>query len=107
MLGSHARRSLVALTGAVAVAVRLAATGTTSATPAASASLAWPTPGAAGAADPYFPLYGNRGYNAQHYSLQIRYNPATNQLHGNARIRARAHKQLSRFNLDFVGLRVR
>ncbi len=110
MLGSRARRSLVALTGAAAVAVPLAATGTTSAAPAAPSAAtapARPTPGGAGAGDPYFPLYGNRGYNAQHYGLRIRYNPATNQLHGNARIRARAHKALSRFNLDFVGLRVR
>ena len=107
MLTTRARRSLVALTGALAVAVPLSAVGTTSAAPAgAPAALARPTPGGAGAGDAYFPLYGNRGYNVRHYGLRIRYNPATDQLHGNARIWARAHKQLSRFNLDFVGLRV-
>jgi aminopeptidase N len=111
MLGPRTRRCLVALTGAVAVAVPLAATGTTSAAPGAPpatvpTALARPTPGAAGAGDPYFPLYGNRGYDVRHYGLRIRYDPASNRLNGDTRIRARAHKSLSRFNLDLVGLRV-
>jgi aminopeptidase N len=112
MLGSTARRTVLAATSALAVALPLLAGGPTSAAPGATSSAqpaapGRPTPGGAGAGDPYFPLYGNRGYNVQHYGLRIRYNPATDQLHGNARIKARAHKQLSRFNLDFVGLRVR
>jgi hypothetical protein len=63
-------------------------------------------PGAAGAGDPYFPLDGNGGYNARHYVLDITYNPATDVLDGVATIRLRAMQNLSRFNLDFDGLRV-
>lgn len=66
-----------------------------------------PSAGAAGAGDPYYPLYGNGGYNAQHYDLRVRYDPRTDVLAGRARIRARATKSLSRFNLDLVGLTVR
>jgi aminopeptidase N len=65
------------------------------------------TPGSAGIGDDYFPLYGNGGYDVRHYQLRIRYNPRTNRLAGHARITAVAKKNLSRFNLDFVGLRIR
>ena len=64
------------------------------------------TPGAAGAGDPYFPLDGNGGYDAKHYLLDLKYNPATDVLEGEATIRARATQNLSRFNLDFDGLTV-
>ena len=64
------------------------------------------TPGAAGAGDPYFPLDGNGGYDAQHYTLDLRYNPATDTLGGTARIEIKATQDLSRFNLDFEGLTV-
>jgi hypothetical protein len=64
------------------------------------------TPGKWGIGDPYYPLQGNGGYDARHYALQIRYNPATDRLAGRARISAVATKNLSRFNLDFIGLRV-
>jgi hypothetical protein len=33
--------------------------------------------GAPGVGDPYYPLYGNGGYDVQHYLLKVRYNPAT------------------------------
>ena len=61
-------------------------------------------PGAPGIGDPYFPLDGNGGYDVQHYLLDLRYEPATDLLAGRATIRARATQNLSRFNLDFVGL---
>lgn len=64
-------------------------------------------PGAAGIGDPYFPLDGNGGYDVKHYLLNVRYNPATDVLRGIATIRARATQNLSRFNLDLVGLTVR
>lgn len=64
-------------------------------------------PGAPGVGDPYFPTYGNGGYDARHYTLQVRYDPATDQLSGSAVIDARATVDLSRFNLDLVGLTVR
>ncbi len=63
------------------------------------------SPGAPGAGDPYFPLDGNGGYDVGHYDLDIRYQPRTDVLAGHATIHARATKNLSRFNLDLVGLR--
>jgi peptidase M1-like protein len=63
-------------------------------------------PGAPGAGDPYFPLDGNGGYNVRHYLLDVTYNPRTDVLQGVATIRVRATQNLSRFNLDFDGLRV-
>lgn len=63
-------------------------------------------PGAAGVGDPYFPLDGNGGYDVKHYRLDVTYDPATDVLEGVATIRARATQNLSRFNLDLVGLTV-
>lgn len=65
------------------------------------------TPGAAGAGDPYFPLDGNGGYDVGHYLLDLRYDPVKHRLAGTAAITATATQNLSRFNLDFVGLTVR
>jgi hypothetical protein len=64
-------------------------------------------PGAAGVGDPYFPLDGNGGYDAQHYDLDVGYDPPTDTLTGIATLTARATQDLSRFDLDLVGLTVR
>jgi aminopeptidase N len=64
-------------------------------------------PGAAGVGDPYYPIYGNGGYDVAHYDLAVSYDPATDVLAGVARIRATATQDLSRFNLDLQGLSVR
>ena len=61
-------------------------------------------PGSAGLGDSYFPLYGNGGYDVGHYDLHIRYSPGSDRLIGDATITAQATMDLSRFNLDFVGL---
>ena len=77
---------------------------------ATSASAGHPggfTPGAPGVGDAYFPMDGNGGYDVRHYGLDLDYEPATDVLSGVARIRARATQDLSRFNLDLDGLRVR
>jgi hypothetical protein len=63
--------------------------------------------GAPGIGDPYFPLDGNGGYDVRHYLLDIGYTPSTDVLTGVATIRAEATQNLSRFNLDLVGLTVR
>lgn len=63
--------------------------------------------GALGAGDPYFPRYGNGGYDVQHYDLSIRFKPADNSIRGRATIEALTTQSLSCFNLDLVGLRVR
>jgi hypothetical protein len=72
----------------------------------ATAATATFRPGSPGLGDPYFPLDGNGGYDVKHYLLDVRYHPATDVLQGTATIRVRATQDLSRFNLDFVGLTV-
>ncbi len=62
--------------------------------------------GAPGAGDPYYPTYGNGGYNVRHYNLDLSYDPATDQLAGRARIEAKAKQDLCSFNLDLNGLEV-
>ena len=64
-------------------------------------------PGTAGVGDAYFPMDGNGGYDVRHYRLDLDYDPATDELSGLAKIRARATQNLSRFNLDLDGLTVR
>jgi aminopeptidase N len=61
-------------------------------------------PGAAGIGDPYFPAYGNGGYDVAAYDLNLRYDPASGHLAGSATITARAVQDLSRFNLDLARL---
>ena len=63
--------------------------------------------GAPGLGDPYYPLYGNGGYDVKHYDLDLSYDPATDRLAGSARIKARATQNLYRYNLDLQGLTVR
>lgn len=64
-------------------------------------------PGTAGVGDRLFPALGNGGYDVVHYGLTLDYVPETNHLKGTAVITARATQDLSRFNLDLSGLRVR
>ncbi len=64
-------------------------------------------PGSAGIGDPYFPLDGNGGYDVANYDLAVRYDPIPGVLGGVATITAKASQNLSRFNLDLVGLTVR
>jgi aminopeptidase N len=59
--------------------------------------------GAPGAGDPYYPGYGNGGYNVRHYGLDLTYDPVTDRLEGRASIRAKAKQDLCSFNLDLVG----
>jgi aminopeptidase N len=59
-----------------------------------------PSPGAAGAGDPYFPQQGNGGYDVSSYRLAVDYRPATHHLDGRATVAARATQALSRFDLD-------
>ncbi|GAA1871979.1 M1 family metallopeptidase [Asanoa iriomotensis] len=61
------------------------------------------TPGTPGIGDPYFPTYGNGGYDVTDYALTLRYDPGNDRLEGSAKITAKATQNLSRFNLDFRG----
>lgn len=103
------RRWLIGLVTATAAASSLVAAPSAATIPVAAGTVAVtdPAPGSAGGGDPYFPLYGNGGYDVQHYGLRIRYDPGTDRLRGRARLTLRATRDLSRFNLDLVGLQVR
>ena len=43
-------------------------------------------PGAPGAGDPYFPTYGNGGYDVTGYEVNVRYDPAAKSLNGTSRL---------------------
>ena len=78
------------------------------AAPAALGAPPSPFPaGSSGIGDPYFPLDGNGGYDVQHYDLDLTYDPATDRLAGVATITANATQNLSAFNFDFIGMRLR
>ncbi|MBM0277595.1 M1 family metallopeptidase [Micromonospora tarensis] len=64
------------------------------------------TPGADGVGDPYFPTYGNGGYDVSRYTVKVRYDPAKDQLTGTTTVQATATADLSTFNLDLAGLTV-
>jgi len=62
--------------------------------------------GAAGVGDPYFPDLGNGGYDVEHYDLELTWQADAGRLSGRASVEATATQDLSRFNLDLVGLEV-
>lgn len=90
------RREAVVAAVPVAVAALLVAAG-----PAAAGTV-----GSSGAGDTYFPLSGNGGYDVRHYDLTLGYDPQSRHLDGKAVITARATQRLTRFDLDFKGLKV-
>jgi aminopeptidase N len=69
---------------------------------AAPAGAADWTAGSPTADDPFFGDVGmgNGGYDVQHYSLDLAYDPATQILNGKAKIRLIPTQDLDRFNLD-------
>ncbi|TWP47810.1 M1 family metallopeptidase [Lentzea tibetensis] len=58
-------------------------------------------PGAPGVGDPYFPSYGNGGYDVSHYDIRLNYQPAGDKLSGTTTILAKATEDITQFNLDF------
>ena len=73
-----------------------------SATPAAGC-----TAGSSGIGDAYYPLLGNSGYDAQHYTLDLDLDVAGGAIDsGLATIEAVALVNLCAFNLDFRGLEI-
>jgi len=59
-------------------------------------------PGSAGIGDPYFPTYGNGGYDVTSYDIDITYVPAGTTVKGTTTIKATATQDLTRFNLDLL-----
>src|SRR5215211_8578790 len=72
---------------------------------AAPAAAAPPSGGAQGIGDYLFPTLGNPGYDARHYTLDLRYPTAApaQQVSGVVRMDAVATEKLASFNLDFAG----
>jgi aminopeptidase N len=64
---------------------------------------ATPIDGAPTSLDPYFPGHGAGGFLVNHYALDLRYVPATNQLLGTATIRIAPFAALSGLGLDLTG----
>ena len=89
----------------IAVLAITVATAAVCAAPAAASHSHAPKPGDVGIGDTLFPTLGNGGYDAQHYSMALRYptaDPGTT-VHGRITMFARATQALSRFDLDFDG----
>ena len=63
--------------------------------------------GADGVGDPYFPKAGNGGYDVGNYGLNLRYTPDTGKLLARTTITATATEELTSFDLDYRGPRVR
>jgi aminopeptidase N len=109
----HIRRARAAVVVAAVAALTLLTTtlapaGASAGRPAGDAESSGRCPaGAPGVGDDYYPLYGNGGYDVEHYLLKVSYDPATDRLAGVATITARATQSLCRFNLDFQGMTVR
>ncbi|GLZ03145.1 metallopeptidase [Actinomadura sp. NBRC 104412] len=99
----HPPRTLPVALAAAGVTTLLLAGPATAAAPAGKHRF---TPGAPGVGDPYFPLEGNGGYDARHYSLKLAYDPEFDQLDGVVTMTARATQNLSSFNLDLSGMDV-
>ena len=66
-----------------------------------------PTPGSAGLGDPFFPLSGNGGYDVASYRISLGYQPGRDRITATTRISATATQDLSSFNLDYRGPKIR
>ena len=73
---------------------------------AASAAPPTFTAGAPGAGDPYFPDMGNGGYDVKHYDINLSFDPSDHGISATTVVTARATQNLSRFDLDLMGLTV-
>ncbi|SDT24684.1 M1 family metallopeptidase [Microlunatus soli] len=58
--------------------------------------------GSSGVGDPYYPDYGNGGYDAQRYTVSLEWIPKSQTLTGSAVITARSTKMLRSFYVDLM-----
>ena len=66
-----------------------------------------PSPGSDGLGDSLYPGFGNGGYDAQSYTLNLNITDvATSYLTATTTISAKATQSLSSFNLDFIGFEI-
>ena len=59
-----------------------------------------------GIGDLYYPALGNTGYDVDHYTLDLMFDPDADVLTGVATIAATATADLAQFNLDFIGFEI-
>lgn len=59
-----------------------------------------------GIGDPYYPELGNTGYDVDHYTLELEFDPDTDTLTGLVTIEATATQDLPSLNLDFIGFTI-
>lgn len=72
--------------------------------PRSTPVVAAPSPGTPGIGDPYYPLLGNGGYDATHYTIALDLDVARGSIDsGDVTIDAVATQALSAFNLDYRG----
>jgi aminopeptidase N len=93
-LNSQARRWAAAVSAVIVLACGVGAAGAFA-------------PGGIGVGDPFFPKAGNTGYDVGHYSLELDYRPETGKLRATATITATATEELTAFDLDYRGPKVR
>lgn len=65
-----------------------------------------PKAGSPGMGDPYYPNWGNGGYDVGNYTIRLDVDPLANTIKGSNTIVATATERLSTFNLDFHGLTI-
>ncbi len=70
-------------------------------------SIAFAQDGLGGIGDPYFPDFGNNGYDVQHYTIALNVNMEEQTLNGTAMIESLATQDLSVFHLDFLGMSIK
>lgn len=58
------------------------------------------------AIDPFFPTFGNNGYDVKHYAVNLDVDARRHRLSGRAVLTVRATKELASFTLDLSGLEV-
>lgn len=80
---------------------RVTAIATVIVMPMGVAAAAGPV-GSPGIGDPYYPDYGNGGYDVSHYSVNVEYDQPKDVVRGRTMINAKATEALSRFNLDLA-----
>ncbi|CAM2982214.1 MULTISPECIES: M1 family metallopeptidase [Dermacoccus] len=81
---------------------RAAAISTVVLTPMGVATAAVAPSGSAGIGDPYYPNYGNGGYDVDHYSINVEYDRTKNTVKGKTWVFATTKQSLGRFNLDLA-----
>ena len=98
---------LVAALAVLTLAAGPVSASTATPAPRATPLASGPSAGAAGIGDPYFPLLGNGGYDAVHYSIDLDLDVEAGSItKGITTIEALATQDLSAFNLDYRGPRI-